>query len=72
MKFTVIDAETGEYPDVKKIALNEEWAKYLVYCDIDGFAIHEDGVLMLLDDCGSAVYCPKNRFKVIYERNDDK
>ena len=65
--FTVIDKSTGEYPDVEEIALHEDWAQRLVYCDIDSFVISEDGTLMLMDDCGNVAYCPSGRFEVIYQ-----
>lgn len=65
--FTIIDNLTGEYPDCEKIALNEEWAKGLIYCDIDGFFIGEDGALVLTDDCGNTRWCPADRFTVIFE-----
>ena len=68
MRFTVIDNETGLYPDCEYIAFNEEWAKHLIYSDIDAFAINEDGVLMLLDECGNAAFCPADRFTVIFEK----
>lgn len=64
MTLTVIDKRTGRYPDVEKIALEEDWAKNLIYCDIDCFAICEDGSLLLMDDCGNVAYCPKDRFEV--------
>ena len=67
-RFTVIDNETGLYPDCEYIAFNEEWAKHLIYSDIDTFAINEDGVLMLLDECGNAAFCPADRFTVIFEK----
>lgn len=70
MTFNVVDRQTGMYPDVEKIALTEEWAKNLVYCDIDGFALHEDGNLILLDDCGNAAYCPPDRFDIVLEQDD--
>lgn len=63
-EFTVIDKKTGKYPDVEKIALKEEWAKDLIYCDIEGFAIQEDGTLILSDECGHFAYCPPDRFKI--------
>ena len=66
--FTVIDNKTGKYPDCEKIVLNEEWAKNLIYCDIDTFAITEDGNLILLDDCGNCAFCPYDRFKIIFEK----
>lgn len=65
-EFYVIDVKTGEYPDVGNIALNEEWAKGLVYCDIDCFAIQEDGNLILTDDCGNIAYPPAGRFNVVF------
>jgi len=64
-KFTVIDPKTGGYPDLWKIALEEDWAKCLEYCDVDEFAITESGLLILTDDCGNAVYCPDGRFEII-------
>ncbi len=62
--FTVIDAKTGKEADTYNIALKEEWAKGLCYCDIDMFVIGEDGTLMLIDDCGKCAYCPQGRFEV--------
>lgn len=67
MAFTVIDKQTGHYPDCWEIALKEEWAKNLCYCDIEGFAIEEDGTLVLLDECGKVAYCPEGRFRIIPE-----
>jgi hypothetical protein len=66
--FTVIDNKTGKYPDCEKIVLNEEWAKHLIYCDIDTFAITEDGSLILLDDCGNCAFCPVGRVNVIFDK----
>lgn len=65
MEFGVIDPQTGGYPDTEKIALTEDWAKHLIYCDINSFAITEDGHLLLTDDCGNIAYCPEGRFKVV-------
>ena len=66
--FTIIDNKTGKYPDCEEIALKEDWAKHLCYCDVDAFAITEDGSLILLDDCGKCAFCPDGRFTVV---NDD-
>ncbi len=63
--FDVIDPKTGKYPDLWKIALTEDWAKHLMYCDMDGFAIMENGQLILLDECGNFAYCPEGRFEVV-------
>lgn len=72
MQFDVIDTKTGAYPDVEKIALNEEWAKGLIYCDIDCFAMQEDGNLVLIDDCGNFAYPPEKRFKVILKKEPNE
>ena len=55
--------------DVERIAIGEEWAKNLCHCDIEGFAITEDGLLMLIDECGNCAYCPNDRFTVILDIN---
>ena len=70
MNFTVIDNKTGEYPDLWEIATEEEWAKGLMYCDMEGFALLEDGTLILLDECGRFEYCPSDRFTVVFEEGD--
>ena len=62
--FDVIDPKTVEYPDLEKIARTEEWAQNLIYCDMDGFCISEDGNLILMDECGNYAYCPEDRFEV--------
>lgn len=67
MTFRVIDKKTGKEPDLRKIALKEEWAQGLIYCDMEGFAIEQDGSLMLLDECGNFRYCPYGRFEIIIE-----
>lgn len=74
MKFTVIDTKTGEYPDLWEIALKEEWAKSLCYCDMEGFAVEEDGTLFLMDECGRYEYPPEGRFKIapLVETNADR
>ncbi|MGB3927015.1 MAG: hypothetical protein WBL14_11750 [Caldicoprobacterales bacterium] len=65
LEFTVIDKATGKYPDLKQLALKEEWAQNLIYTDMEGFCINEDGNLLLMDECGNIAYCPPERFKVI-------
>ena len=67
MKFKVIDKKTGKEADVEEIALHEDWAKGLVYCDIEGFAITGDGELILADECGKFAYCPDGRFEVQFD-----
>ena len=65
--FSVIDTKTGKEADTYHIALREKWAKGLVYCDIDGWYIGEDGTLVLLDDCGNARWADRERFKVVWD-----
>lgn len=67
MKFKVFDNKTGKEADPYEIALHEEWAQKLCYCDMDGFAILEDGSLLLVDECGNFVYCDTERFTVVFE-----
>ena len=72
MIFKVIDKKTGKEADVYKIALKEEWAKSLIYCDIEGFAITEDGTLILVDECGHMVYCPDARFEIVFDEAENE
>lgn len=64
LEFDVVDTKTGQYPDWEHIARTENWADGLVYCDIGGIAIREDGSLILLDECGNCVSCPRDRFEI--------
>jgi hypothetical protein len=66
-QFRVVEAETGETPDLKRIALTEDLAKGLVYCYMDGFAVMEDGSLLLLDACGNHAFAPLGRFRVVWD-----
>ena len=65
--FTVIDRKTGKEADEYNIALCEEWAQGLVYCDMDGFALLQNGTLLLCDECGNAVACDPERFEVVWD-----
>lgn len=67
MGIKVVDPKTGEYPDLEEVILNEDWAKGLIYCDVEGFAITEDGYLILMDECGNFAYVPDDRFNVFFE-----
>lgn len=64
--FTVIDTKTGKEADEYDIALHEEWAKHLCYCDMEGWAIENDGTLLLVDECGRFEYADRERFKVVW------
>lgn len=63
--FEVKDKKTGKYADDYQIALEEDWAKRLCYCDMDGFAICQDGTLILIDECGCFEYCDMERFEIV-------
>ena len=65
--FIVIDNKTGKEADPYEIALHEDWAKGLCYCDMDGWAIEEDGTLLLVDECGRFEYADRERFKVVWD-----
>lgn len=67
MKFRVIDKKTGKEADPYEIALHEEWAQRLCYCDMEGFALLEDGTLILVDECGHFEFCDPEGFKVVFE-----
>jgi hypothetical protein len=69
--FRIIDKQTGLDPDLAKIARKEPWAQGLSYCDMEGFAIAEDGSLWLLDECGNHVSCPPERFELRWEDVED-
>jgi uncharacterized membrane protein YgcG len=64
--FTVIDTKTGKEADEYNIALHEDWAKGLCYCDMEGWAIENDGTLLLVDECGRFAYADRERFKVVW------
>ena len=65
--FCVFDKKKNKEADCYKIALKEDWATCFCYCAMEGFAITQDGILILLDECGRFTYCPDNRFKVVSE-----
>ncbi len=63
--FRVVWATTGKpATDLEWIALNCEWAKGLLSCDMEGFAVEWDGTLVLLDECGTYRYPPGGVFRV--------
>jgi hypothetical protein len=39
----------------------------LMDCDLDQFAITEDGQLIILDDCGNFCYVPPGEYKIMIE-----
>lgn len=71
-QFFVIDQTTGQEPDMEEIALREKWAAGLIYCDMEGFAVMEDGTLILLDECGQHRRCPPDRFEIVWVKTKGK
>ena len=65
--FHVIDAKTGKEADIERIARREKWAAGLIYCDMEGWAIEQDGSLLLIDECGNWVCADRERFKVVWD-----
>lgn len=64
-RFIVIDDQTGQRADDTAIAMHEDWAHDLIYCDMDGWYLSEDGDLVLADECGRYAYPPDpERFKL--------
>ena len=60
----------GSEPDLQQIAVTEEWAKGLIYCDMEGFVIDPDGCIALTDECGGVRYPPVDRFRVTFPDRD--
>ena len=65
--FRVIDSKTGEEADIERIAKREKWAKGLMWMDMEGWAIEQDGSLLLIDECGNWVCADRERFKVVWD-----
>jgi len=65
--FTVFDTKTGEEAVPYEIALREDWARDLMYIGMRGFAILENGKLILTDECGKFDFCPDGRFEVKWD-----
>lgn len=63
--FKVIDKQTGKEADIQQIT-QEDWAQRLVYTDMMGFLISQEGGLYLADTCGNFVPCNYERFKVFF------
>jgi len=69
MHFRVIDKSTSKditdnNKALQQIALHEDWAKSLIWCDMEGFLISSEGDLYLADECGNWVSCSLDRFEV--------
>ena len=73
MIFKVIDNRTGKEPiyDFNHL-FKEKWFKEsgLIYCDISGWIIDEEGFLALTDDCNNMAYPPSERFSVVFDLSE--
>lgn len=73
MIFKVIDNRTGKEPiyDFNHL-FKEKWFKEsgLIYCDISGWTIDEEGFLALSDDCDNMAYPPSERFSVVFDLSE--
>lgn len=73
MIFKVIDNRTGKEPiyDFNHL-FKEKWFKEsaLIYCDISGWGIDEDGYLFLIDDCNNMAYPPSERFSAVFDLSE--
>ena len=71
-KFHVINKRTGKQPNLWLTARRCEWAKHLCYCDMEGFALQEDGTLVLMDECGKVAYPPHGKYEIVWEDEDEQ
>lgn len=62
MRFTVIDKQTGEPPDMDAIS-QEPFAAGLIMGG-DSFVLSEEGGIGIEDRCGNVRWSPEGRFEV--------
>ena len=70
ISFRVINIKTGKEPIFDHNHLfKEKWFKEsgLIWCDLEGWLIGEDGTLYLADECGHVAYAPMDKYQVIFE-----
>ncbi len=56
--------KNGDIPDIEQIAQNFEWAKSLMWMDMECFLIDENGNVYLSDEMGSFVWADQDMFRV--------
>ena len=64
MSFQVLDTKTMKevsLDDFTELAINNDLMEF----DIEGFALQEDGTLLLCDECGRFAYVPREEKYVI-------
>ncbi len=65
IKFRAWDKKRKCWINPSKIALKEKEYQDLIYCDMDGFGIMEDGLPILADECGQFRYLDPERFVIM-------
>lgn len=72
--FIVIDRETRKEADLYAIVLEsykkKGWARNLIYCDLEGWAIEQGGTLIIVDECGNYAYPSADRFWICLTLNN--
>ena len=64
MRFQVLDKKTMKevsLDDFTELAINNDLMEF----DIEGFALQEDGTLLLCDECGRFAYVPREEKYII-------
>jgi len=56
--------KNGDIPDIVQIAQNFDWAKDLMWMDMECFLIDENGYVYLSDEMGSFVWADQDMFRV--------
>lgn len=64
LELEVLDKNTMN-PLPEEVIVKIAKQNQLIYCDIEGFAISEDGSLYLLDECGNYCYIAPNGLYVV-------
>jgi hypothetical protein len=72
MTFEVVDKTTSialDYKAIENLALRI--GDNLIYCDIEGFALFEDGQVILCDECGNWAYVnmEKENLKLVFKED---
>lgn len=52
---------------LEEYALDEFKDAHLVYCDMEGWALADDGTLLLVDECGNFAYADPARYEVRFD-----
>ena len=76
--FRVIDMDHNEVADMNRLKVEirdnddqKHWSWGLVYTNLDGFSIDEDGDLYLHDSCGGSRMADPERFKIQWNEGDE-